>query len=370
MQYVNMLIKPASSLCNLRCRYCFYEDESEKRMQKSMGVMQEATAQRVIEAAVEAGRNGRGISFSFQGGEPTVAGLPFFERFVSLVREENKTRLPVSYAIQTNGTLLDEEWADFFARNHFLVGISVDGGKGLHDQNRMDAQGKGTYAQVTAAYRMLKKHRVDTNILCVVTRQCAGSAQRVYRELKAIGAQYLQFIPCLDPLGEARGCMKYSLTPEAYGNFLCALFDIWYQDWCDGRYISIRYFDDLVHMAMGMAPSTCSSSGRCGGYVVVESDASVYPCDFYALDAWRMGSLMDTPLEKLMQSETYRRFCTESMNRPKDCANCAYERLCHGGCRRDWTADGNYFCAAYKRFFAYVHERIHRIAYMERMAIR
>ena len=372
MRNVNLLIKPASSLCNLRCKYCFYEDESENRTQKCMGIMQEDVADRLIDAAFSALDDRGSVSFSFQGGEPTMAGLAFFEHFVAAVQKKKPAGVQASYAIQTNGTLLDERWAGFFRKNSFLVGLSIDGNRALHDENRVEVQGKGTYARAVSALELLQRAGVDVNLLCVVTRRCASSPQRVYQALRNLNVGYLQFIPCLDPLDAQRGSMRYSLTPALLGSFLCTLFDLWYADWKRGSYVSIRQFDDYVHLALGVPPSTCSSSGRCGGYLVIESDGSAYPCDFYALDQWRLGSLMENTVEELMSSPRYAEFVRQSADRPKQCTACAYFPLCHGGCRRDWQMDAhgnrNYFCPAYQKLFAYAAGRIAEIARAERMA--
>lgn len=232
-----------------------------------------------------------------------MAGLNFFRDFVAEAARQNTARIPLSYAIQTNGLALDEGWADFLAEHRFLVGLSVDGDKALHDEFRVDAAGKGTWTRVQKNLALLQRRGVECNLLCVVTRRCAKRAVAVYHALQKTGVSYLQFIPCLDPLEEARGSRPWSLTPADYGAFLCALFDAWYADWAAGRYTSVRLFEDYVHLAMGLPPSTCASGGRCGSYFVVEADGSVYPCDFYVLDPWKLGNLWDTPLEALGRSE-------------------------------------------------------------------
>lgn len=373
MQHVSLLIKPASSLCNMRCRYCFYEDEAAHRDRASMGVMSADTAETLVRQALDAARGG--VSFAFQGGEPTLAGLPFFEAFVAAVARHNRAGLPVSYAIQTNALALDARWAAFFARHRFLVGVSLDGDKALHDALRPDAAGKGTWTRVQKNLALLRQAGVACNLLCVVTRRCAKSAVRVYHALQKTGVGYLQFIPCLDPLGEPRGQRPWSLTPGDYGNFLCALFDEWYRDWAAGRYTSVRLFDDYVHLAMGLPAATCATSGRCGAYFVVEADGSVYPCDFYALDRWKLGDLHRTPLAELGAGETARRFLQESLRRPAPCGDCPWQRLCGGGCRRDWLTDAagqtqNYYCPAFRQFFAHAAPRLREIAAAETAARR
>ena len=375
MPIVNLLVKPASSLCNMRCRYCFYEDEAANRTQASMGVMTRDTARRMIGQALEAAGPDGSLQVAFQGGEPTLAGLPFFRDFVAETRRQNTNRLPVSYAIQTNALALDEDWAVFLARNHFLVGVSLDGDKTLHDEFRVDASGKGTWTRIQRNLAMLQRAGADCNLLCVVTKRCAKSAGRIYHALQKTGVRYLQFIPCLDPIGEVRGGRPWSLTPDDYGHFLCVLFDAWYRDWKEGRYTSIRLFEDYVHLAMGLPPSTCATSGRCGAYSVVEGDGSVYPCDFFALDDWKLGKLRQTSLAELSKSERAVDFLRRGLQRPAECGDCRWQRLCFGGCPRDWVADGagkigNYYCAAFRRFFAHAEPRLMEIAAAETAARR
>ncbi|MCM1237381.1 MAG: radical SAM protein, partial [Ruminococcus flavefaciens] len=275
MRHINFLIKPASSLCNLRCKYCFYEDEAVNRHSKSLGIMTPETAQRLIERAYSEIEPGGTVNFAFQGGEPTVAGLEFFRTFTANARARCPKGAAISFAIQTNGTLLDEEWAEFFHDEHYLVGLSMDGFRQLHDKYRVDNKGNGTWSGVTRALNLLKKHNVDVNALCVVTGRCARSPGQTYRELKKLGFRYIQFIACLDPIGDERGSMPYSLTPEAYGQFLCNVFDLWYADWARGQYHSVRLFDDFVHILLGNGASTCATCGTCGEYFVVEGDGSV-----------------------------------------------------------------------------------------------
>lgn len=373
--HVNLLVKPASSLCNMRCRYCFYEDEAANRTEASLGVMSRDTAALLIRQALDAAGWDGSVSFAFQGGEPTVAGLDFFRDFTAMVEAQNTARLPVAYALQTNGLALDAEWAEFLARHRFLTGISVDGDKDLHDAFRIDAAGKGTWTRVQKNLRLLQKAGVECNLLCVVTRRCAKSAVRTYHALQKTGVRYLQFIPCLDPLGEPRGRRPWSLTPEDYGAFLCSLFDEWYRDWAAGRYTSVRLFDDYVHLAMGLPAGTCATSGSCGAYAVVEGDGSVYPCDFFALDEWKLGNIHQTPLAALSAGRREQEFLQEGLDHPAPCAACRWQALCQGGCKRDWTtgAQGgrqNYYCAAFQKFFAHAEPRLRQIAAAEQRARR
>lgn len=370
MKNVNYLIKPASSLCNLRCRYCFYADEAAKRSTACMGLMTEATVETMLQEAF-AMADGRGfISFAFQGGEPTVAGLPFFRHFVERAKALKPSHVEISFSIQTNGTLLDGDWADFFAAEGFLVGVSLDGYPDLHNMNRVDADRKATWNRIARNVELLKKRKVPVNALCVVTAQCARSPQRVYESLKKLGFLYIQFIACLDPIGETRGGRPWSLKPEAYGQFLCRLFDLWYLDWESGHYHSIRLFDDYIHILLGDGGSTCATCGQCGSYFVVEGDGSVYPCDFFSLDEWRLGRIGEQTLMEMAEGETARRFLAWGREKPAECLSCRWRTLCNGGCKNDWKseADGshNYYCRAFQMLFEHAEPRMLRIAQAER----
>lgn len=371
---MNFLIKPASSLCNLRCKYCFYDDIGDNRSVKDMGLMRPETVDLLLSEGYRlAGKNGA-VHFAFQGGEPTLAGLPFFEAFVQKARAACPDCVRTSYAIQTNGMLIDRAWARFFKDNHFLVGISLDGCKDIHNLWRTDAAGAATWARACGALQLLDRHQVDVNVLCVVTGQIARHAAKVYGTLKKLGVRYMQFIPCMDPIGQARGAQKYSLTPKLYGDCLCALFDLWYGDWKNGQYHSIRLFDEYVNLMLGDPAVTCSTCGNCGAYFVVEGDGSVYPCDFFALDKWKLGRLGEDSLAEMAAGDTAREFLGWGTGKPLQCGNCRWRSLCNGGCKNDWVVqDGmetNYFCASFQKFFAYAEQRLMEIARAEHMARR
>lgn len=370
MKAINLLIKPASSQCNMRCRYCFYDDLSDIRNIKSYGIMSPSVAEQLIHSAFSCTARGDTVNFAFQGGEPTLAGLPFFQNFVEVSRRCTPPGVQVNFSIQTNGYVVDDQWARFFAENHFLIGLSMDGTRENHDRYRLDTAGKGTWQAALRALHALQKQRAEVNLLCVVTRDCARRAQKVYHTLQGLGVRHLQFIPCLDGLQDARGGAEYSLSPEWYGKFLCNLFDAWYLDWKQGRYTSVRLFDDYVHLAMGEPPSSCAAAGQCGSYLVVEADGSLYPCDFFVLDEWCLGNLSACTMEEAPHSELAQRFWAEGYQRPAACAQCPWVQLCRGGCKRDWQhGDGqpqNYYCTAFQQFFTYAYPRLQEIATAER----
>jgi uncharacterized protein len=362
MNTVSFLVKPASGRCNLACTYCFYRDEVERRSVPDYGLMSEETAALLVDRAFESGAST--YSFGFQGGEPTLAGLPFFRHFVSLVKERKQPGDRVDWTIQTNGVLMDEEWARFLKDEGFLVGLSLDGPALIHDAVRLDRQGRGSHDRVLAGLAVLQTAEVPVNALCVVTDQVAANAAQVYHYLRRRGLHWMQFIPCLEPLDAAVGRHSWSLSPEAYGRFLCAIFDLWYEDHRRGTSASIRWFDNLVGMAMGHPPETCGMAGICNAYFTIESDGSVYPCDFYVSDQWRLGNIRDRPLSELISGVESGLFVSSSVPVDSRCKGCFAFPLCRGGCRRDREPfmEGlpglNRYCKAYKEFFAYAGERL------------
>ncbi len=363
MPSLSLLIKPSSGGCNIRCKYCFYHDEQLNRETFSYGFMTEETLEILVKKALEYATVH--CSFGFQGGEPTLRGLDFFRKAVELQKKYNIHHAQVANAIQTNGMLIDDTWAKFLRDNNFLVGLSLDGTKDVHDQNRLDPEGRGTFNRVLQAAQKLAAQQVDFNLLTVVTNRTADAIAKIYNFYRRSNLLYQQYIPCLDPLDEARGSSPYSLTPEKYARFLKTLFDLWYRDVTAGRFIYIRYFENLVGMLMGRPPESCGLSGQCVIQNVVEADGSVYPCDFYCLDEWRLGNIREEGFREMAAGETAKRFLREGCSGREECRTCAYGFICRGGCRRDrepLAAGGSYFCPAYKEFFAYALPRLQGLA--------
>lgn len=349
MPPISMLIKPVSGSCNIRCGYCFYRDEQQNRKQESCGVMSEETLEILIKRALSEAEGF--CSFGFQGGEPTLRGLDFFRRVVALQKKHNVKGLPISNSIQTNGLLIDQDWGDFLSQNHFLVGLSLDGTRDIHDRWRTDTQNEGTFHRVMAAARLLESCGVEFNILTVVTKQVADHITKIYNFYRRSGLFYQQYIPCLDPLGSPRGGEPYSLTPKKYAQFLKTLFGLWYQDLSQGKPIYIRYFENLLGMLSGRPPESCGMAGRCALQFVIEADGSVYPCDFYCLDQWRMGWIQESGFSQLADTPEAKRFLEEGVSRGEKCRGCSVYSICRGGCRRDWTAEGkSYYCEAFQEF--------------------
>lgn len=356
MPPINILIKPASSACNMACSYCFYQDVAQHREQAFEGMLSLADMERVIQAGMEYAEHI--CSFAFQGGEPTLAGLDFYRRVVELQQKYARPGVTIRNAIQTNGMLVDEEWARFFAQQHFLVGLSLDGPADLHNLNRRDAAGEGTFNRVLRAAQLMDKHGVEFNILCVVTGRNARSVEKIYRFYRKQGFRWLQFIPCLEPMEQQRGEEKYHLSAEGYGDFLIRLFDLWYEDLRRGAYISIRHLDNWLSILLGDRPEACNMAGQCSVQFVVEGDGGVYPCDFYVLDEWRMGTVGEISFAEMQAGEVARRFVEASLRVPEQCRACRWYGLCRNGCRRDRVVlpggeiDQTCYCAAYRKFFS------------------
>ena len=362
MPPIHLLIKPASLSCNMRCSYCFSLDIADNRHQSSYGVMHLDTLEHVVRKALAAAQHQ--CTFAFQGGEPTLAGLDFFRNLIEFVGRHNRKRLKIDYAIQTNGYCIDRQWAAFLSEHGFLVGLSLDGVKNIHDLHRRDPAGKGTFSKVMRAAQLFNGHGVQYNILSVITADTVKNIGQIYGFFSRNHFLYQQYIPCLDPLKEARGQQNYSLTPQLYGEFLCKLFDLWYHDFTRGKRVSVRYFDNLMQMMAGYPPESCAMIGHCTRQIVVEADGCVYPCDFYVLDEYRLGNLREEDFPQIEAARDKLGFIGLSLQKSPKCSECRWYPLCRGGCRRDREPfpSLNKYCAAYKEFFEYAYGRMEKIA--------
>jgi len=346
----------------MRCRYCFYHDVAENREIESYGFMSAETAHILIDRAFEAADN---ICFAFQGGEPTLHGIDFFRDFTDYVKSKKPPNKTVTYALQTNGLLINGEFAEFFRKNHFLVGLSLDGTKEIHDMNRIDAKKNGTFTRIKKAAELLEKNGVEFNILSVVTDASAKRAEANYNFYKQNNFRFLQYIPQIAPFDVEDSSIP-SLSPENYGRFLCTLFDLWYRDFAAGNYISIRDFDNYCGMLMGKCHEICTMRGRCSCNLTVEANGNVYPCDFYVLDEYLLGNLHNNTVEEMVNSETAKKFIEQSNIEQEECASCKWRPLCRTGCRRykeplQRTGGYQYFCKSYKMFFEHCYDRMETV---------
>lgn len=360
MPAASILIKPSSSNCNMDCKYCFYKCLSSNREQYSMGFMSEQTLETLVKNAVEYADGY--LTFAFQGGEPTLRGLDFFRKAIELQKKYNPGNLVIENTMQTNGILINKEWAEFFRDNRFLIGLSLDGTRKLHDGARFDVSGNGTFERVMCAAETLKRYGVDFNILTVVTELIAQKASALYRFYKRNGFSYVQLIPCMNEGGRN----QYAVTAESYGRFLCEFFDLWYEDFRKGDIMDVRMFSNLAQMTVGYPPEECGMNGCCSCYFVVEGDGSVYPCDFFCLDEYRLGKV-EQGFDNLIQSSIVTKFIDESKQMAAECIKCPYVSLCRGGCRKlrqtfaDEGLGKSIFCESYRMFFEHTWERLHML---------
>ena len=357
MPPIHVMIKPASGLCNMRCEYCFYADEMKNRNRRDYGIMSPQTLENTVQRALDFAEGS--CTIAFQGGEPTLAGLDFYRKLLELEEKYNRKHLSISHALQTNGYALDREWCGFFAENRFLVGLSVDGIRATHDAYRKDSRGQDTYLRVLDAARMLREAGADFNVLTVVNARTAPKIRRIYEQYRKLGFRWQQYIACLDPLGETGKTRDYSLKPEGYGQFLIELFDLWYLDLQKGKQPYIRQFENYVGILLGLQPESCEQRGACSCQCIVEADGSVYPCDFYCLDEYRLGNFNEDSVETILGRAEETGFLKNSQSNAETCRQCPYFFICRGGCRRHRDHEAlpgcgegeNYFCRSYRMFF-------------------
>lgn len=335
----------------MNCAYCFYSATERERENTCEKVMTDETVgilARKIRLA-----SPRFLSITFQGGEPTLAGVGFFENFISRIKESVDKDTVISFGFQTNGLLIDDSYANFFKENSILVGLSIDGDKTAFDRYRRGRNGESVFDRVKAAAELLNKYGVDFNILSVVTDESAKEITENYSFFKDNGLRFLQFIPFVDELN-----CNIRLSPENYAAFLKTLFDLWFEDFKNGTRVSVRDFDNYISVILGYPPESCAMSGICGGYFVIEKGGEIYPCDFYCKKEYLLGNIRDA--EPFSVTPVRKKFAEESFIIHESCKKCRYYLLCRGGCRFNRTEDlkKNIYCEAYKEFFDYSADRL------------
>ncbi len=322
---LSLFIKPASSKCNLACKYCFYLDTAKNREICDYGIMSALTAEITIEKALNYVKDGF-LNIAFQGGEPLVAGLSFFEHFVSTVNKKNTFGATISYSLQTNGVLITKEIANFFAENKFLIGVSLDGTEELHNLHRNYLNNKGSYKDVMAGISLLNEAKVDYNILTVLTKAVAKNIRNVYEFFKRQNFDFVQFVPCIDDFGSLRP-ENYSLSAKDYGDFLIKIYDLWKDDIENGKFVSVRHLDNIGSFLLGRGFESCDMRGICTCQFVIEADGSVFPCDFFVLDKYYLGNITSNSVEEILGSKVGEDFVEVSKHKPDECRACKYFQL-------------------------------------------
>jgi uncharacterized protein len=380
----HLLAKPVGPICNLDCAYCFYLEKTRLypgRAGRSDWAMPDDVLDAFIRAYI-AEEPGPIVSFAWQGGEPTLLGLDYFRRVLALqARHAGGKR--IENALQTNGVLLDDEWGAFLREHAFLVGISIDGPRALHDRYRVDKGGQATFDQVVRGVRLLQTHGVAFNTLTVVHRENARHPAEVYGFLKELGSRFLQFIPVVERAGGAHEgpgpslaspdeddapVTPWSVRPDDYGAFLCAIFDQWVRH--DVGRVAVQLFEVALESWLGLPPSLCVFRETCGDALAVEHNGDVYSCDHYVYPPHRLGNVLDDPLGSLVRSPAQRRFGDAKRDAlPEYCHRCEVRFACNGECPKNRftrSPDGgpglNYLCAGYKRFFTHVDPYMRKLA--------
>ena len=379
----HLMAKPIGATCNLRCDYCFYLDKTRFYDASRSLRMRDEVLEQYVKQYIQS-QDVQLISFAWQGGEPTLMGLDFFRKAIELQKKYAAGKT-IQNALQTNGTMLDDEWCELLKRESFLVGISIDGPAALHDQYRRGADQEGSFAKVMLGLELLKKHKVEFNTLTVINDVNARHPLEMYEFLKESGSTFWQFIPIVERLQAADGrgviappfaatghaetspLANWSVPPKLYGQFLCAIFDRWYQQ--DIGRIFIQQFESALAPYMGRPPGACVYAETCGAALIIEHNGDVYSCDHFVFPQYKLGNILKTPLADMVFSPQQQRFGQAKLDAlPQDCLKCNWRKLCNGGCPKDrFAADSsggqrlNYLCPGFKTFYNHADGRLRKI---------
>jgi uncharacterized protein len=351
--------KPIGSICNLSCGYCYYLKKQSLYPGEDSFPMRDDILEEYILQHIETSPDPV-ILFSWHGGEPTLLGLHYFQKIVELQRRHQPPHRSIINGIQTNGTLLDEEWCRFLASERFAVGLSLDGPQELHDSHRLTKGAKPTHDLAMRGYELLRKHRIACDVLCVVHAHNVIHPTEVYRFFKQIGATHIGFLPLVEPELDVDGPVSSRTVPsEAFGAFLCTIFDEWMSQ--DIGKVSIQIFEEAARQALGQEHTLCIFKKTCGDVPVIEHNGDFFACDHFVDKEHHLGNIQETRLVDFIESPAQRAFGQAKWDTlPRYCVECDILAFCNGGCPKDrilQTPDGeaglNYLCAGFKRFFTH-----------------
>ncbi|MBQ5477335.1 MAG: anaerobic sulfatase-maturation protein [Bacteroidaceae bacterium] len=366
-----VMLKPAGSLCNLACKYCYYLEKQKLYPLDKSKVISDALLEEFIKQYIEAQTMPQ-VLFTWHGGETLMRPISFYKHALELQKRYAYGR-QIDNCIQTNGTMLTDEWCEFFKENNFLVGVSIDGPQEFHDEYRRTRSGKPSWHEVMKGIRLLQKHGVEWNALAVINDFNADYPKEFYHFFKDLGCRYIQFTPVVerivkraDGLTLAPGMQEggevtdFSVTPEQWGNFLCTLYDEWVKQ--DVGEIFIQLFDATLANWAGVPPGVCSMSGECGHAAVMEFNGDVYSCDHFVYPEYRLGNIRQQTLTGLMYSDRQRNFGKlKTGTLTRQCRECRFLFACHGECPKNrfvrdvyGNPGHNYLCAGYRKFFEHV----------------
>ncbi|HCY86824.1 MAG TPA: anaerobic sulfatase maturase [Desulfobacteraceae bacterium] len=349
----SLLIKPVSADCNLSCDYCFYLPTAKHYPKETTHRMADAVLEQVIKTYMETSQSV--YTICWQGGEPTLAGLDFFEKAVAFQKKYGRPGARVSNAIQTNATRISDDMAKFFRAYRFLVGCSLDGPAHIHDRYRRTCGGKKTYKKVIKGIDTLRRHHVDVNILTLVSQANKTCAGEIYTFLKKKGFHYQQYIPCVEYDTIKERPAPYAISGKEWGIFLSDLFDAWYPG--DTTTVSIRNFETVLSKKVDGTDSVCITGSNCQRYFVVEHNGDIYPCDFFVTPEFKLGNIMDEGWKTLQESQAFRDFGCQKSDLNTNCRSCDHLPLCGGDCLKNRMYLNNpasnlsHLCPGIRNFF-------------------
>ncbi len=364
LEHFTLLIKPVSAVCNLDCKYCFYKRAINVFEKKDSYVMSNDVLRNMIGKYL--GLGFRENAFGWQGGEPTVAGLEFFEKVVKFQMELGSSGQIVSNSIQTNGVLIDDNWGEFLHTYKFLIGLSLDGPEYIHNHYRVDYENKGSFKKVMQAADYFVKHNVEFNILTVLTEFNYDKAEDIYDFFIKNGFRFLQFIPAFEVDENTNKIRDFTIKPSHYLKFLKDLFDIWYERGFPD--VSVRTFDSILSYYVDKRQLICPFMERCNSYVVIEHNGDVFSCDFFVYKEWKIGNIIENTFEDIRESKKYLRFANMKAEINERCKTCKWLELCHGDCTKFRIFQNrspkslSYFCPTWKEFFQYTNSRFKKLA--------
>ncbi|QDT34428.1 anaerobic sulfatase maturase [Thalassoglobus polymorphus] len=385
-QMLHVMAKPIGPICNLDCEYCYYLHKEDLYPKNKSWRMTSETLETYIQQYIEAQPAGpEEVTFAWQGGEPTLLGLDFFKRIVELEKKHARPGQKIANALQTNGVLLDEEWVEFFKKEGFLIGLSVDGPAELHDRYRYDKKGNGTFDAVLKAMKLLQQYQVEFNALVVVNRENSSHGRRVYSYLRDNGIEFMQFIPIVerrgigvhpeDELEEGQQVHAWdhlvssrSVVPEQYGRFLCEIFDEWVKR--DVGKVFVQVFDQALAAWLDLEPSLCVFRKQCGRALAIEHNGDLYSCDHFVEPEYKLGNIHELPIIELANSQRQLDFGRDKETTlPQYCLDCEVRFACNGECPKNRFIDTptgeaglNYLCGGYRMFFNHIDPLMKQMA--------
>lgn len=386
LQSLHVMAKPIGPICNLDCEYCYYLHKEELYPATRSWRMSSETLESYIQQYIEAQpQDAEEVTFAWQGGEPTLLGIEFFQRIIELEKKYSRPGQKISNALQTNGVLLTDEWCEFFKAEHFLIGLSIDGPAEMHDRYRYDKKGEGTFQAVLAGMHLLQKHQVEFNALVVVNRENSHHGKRVYTYLRDNGIEFMQFIPIVERRGVGvhgesdvpqsnelhpwdHLVSSRSVVPEQYGTFLTDVFNEWVRR--DVGKVFVQIFDQALAAWLGLEPSLCVFRKQCGRALAIEHNGDLYSCDHYVEPDYKLGNILDLPIIELANSERQKEFgIAKEATLPAYCRECPVLFACNGECPKNrfistptGEAGLNYLCAGYLKFFQHVDPYMREMA--------